>query len=332
MTTYPYEYTKKVYTGLPFTVKIRKDHYWDSTETHIYDGTPILVQMWAYTPLTISSFQESTSLMAVSIASGQLPNNSTCANTLGCLATAGQSYPIYKSEYINYTTYGTPTINVTTGVVSDFSSSNYLTLPSTTTSNYFDLIQKVMYNGVSGEQTIWWTPADKGIAIYSNKLGIFSGGWVLGSTTFTEGTYWIRAIYDNGTLSLYSLADNDYTLDTLPAISDWTAETTLSASNIFSGYTIYLSRNNDSYRWQGSMDLSGSAVYADTSGTPWWVALGTTTLSAVGLLPSGVVDDGTEKTWNLFYNYSTETFLLDTTATKSGYAWVGDITIPAHTV
>ena len=71
----------------------------------------------------------------------------------------------------------------------------------------------------------------------------------------------------------------------------------------------------------GCLATAGQSYSVETSGG---------TATAVGLLPSGVTDDGTEKTWNLFYNNGV--FLLDTVATMNGYSWCGTISIPAHTV
>lgn len=71
----------------------------------------------------------------------------------------------------------------------------------------------------------------------------------------------------------------------------------------------------------GCLATAGQIYTVETSG-------GTET--AIGLLPSGVVDDGSAKTWNLFYNDGV--FLLDTDATKSGYSWCGTINISSHSV
>ena len=71
----------------------------------------------------------------------------------------------------------------------------------------------------------------------------------------------------------------------------------------------------------GCLATAGQSYEVETSGG---------TATAIGLLPSGVVDDGTAKTWNLFYDSGV--FLLDTVATKQGYSWCGTINIPAHTV
>ena len=76
-----------------------------------------------------------------------------------------------------------------------------------------------------------------GVGSYANqgsKLKMYDGSEHIGQTVVTEQlqTYWLRIIADgNKNSTLYSLIDNngDYTIDTLPELSQFTEET--SASN-----------------------------------------------------------------------------------------------------
>lgn len=71
----------------------------------------------------------------------------------------------------------------------------------------------------------------------------------------------------------------------------------------------------------GCLAPAGQTYTVETSGG---------TATAIGLLPSGVTDDGSAQTWNLFYNDGI--FLIDKTSSMSGYSWCGTINIPAHTI
>ena len=148
-------------------------------------------------------------------------------------------------------------------IASNFSSSNYINCPNTIISNYFDLIQKATYNGTtSTEDEIWFSSTDRPIGIYQGKYGVYQSGWKLGTNVFTAGTtYWFRAIYDNGSVKLYWIVDNgEYTLDTLPEIAQWNEELVVDGiTNMFTGQTIRLSRNNAAY-WRGTMDLKGTKI------------------------------------------------------------------------
>ena len=520
MTTYPYEYTKKVYTGLPFTVKIRKDRYWDSTETYIYNGTPILTQMWAYNGLTMSYLQLSTSLMTVSIASGQLPNNSYCTSTLGCLATVGQG-----TKYTNFTKVGTPTVNEMTGVATGFSGSNYLTLGvNTPDSGTWEIVVKFttgtsnsgasvilgtagtsmlpfykdgnyLYDFLSTNGTSWnVASADRIMSISTNTTYKMkaeftgsaynwynweNGDWVLkrtfsysspvkGGNLFKIGSdfsntgasvdlsetyikvngvmYWTPATTgdyykvlkngyinyttygtptintDTGIVSGFSTSNYIYKDFGLSSANSWEINTAFSVTSntsskrnilcsmagtggVYAGVSFDITSNNyldmqlglttssydnitgsfaitpntkyylkgtfdgSTYEFKYSTDgetytsigtisstakiyqsvvtrlgiygngnsepLTNGTIYlADTNiyvdGSEYWTPKAATSAYAVGLLPSGVVDDGSAQTWNLFYNNGT--YLLNTTSTMTGYTWVGSVAIPAHTV
>ena len=83
----------------------------------------------------------------------------------------------------------------------------------------------------------------------------------------------------------YVLADNNYTLDTLPEFTTWTANVTVDGSfmsDVF-GNKMYIGRHcNDSTSgeyWGGSIDLEntvlkGKQAFFETPETTWWKPLG----------------------------------------------------------
>ena len=92
-----YTYTKQVYSNVPFKYVVRRKGYYDNFGFST-DATLIWIRnYYSYSGLTLSSEQISGSLMTVSITGGELPDKSYCANTLGCLATAGQTYTVETS-------------------------------------------------------------------------------------------------------------------------------------------------------------------------------------------------------------------------------------------
>ena len=252
-------------------------------------------------------------------------------------ATTGDYYKVLKNGYVNYTTAGTPNINTDTGVVSGFTVNDYLACNDTTISfsNPWELkVKFTTGSSVSSTNNVVGCVTDqKGLRIIVTNAGKFSilngnGSWfntssITGTYSVqTNTTYWIKHGWTGSTYYLkYSLDDETYVDD---------VSYNSSAACTFDTYPFIIGKNANANPFNGSVDLSGFELKINNSVV--WTAFGEMTAYAVGLLPSGVVDDGTEKTWNLFYNYSTETFLLDTTATMSGYVWVGNITIPAHTV
>ena len=315
-------YVKQVYKGYSFTYTIKKEKYWDKVVTKsISADTVDNVTLEPYDGVTIAYNAP------VVISEGQLPD--------GIPFDAYVGYPngVYGSEYLisfdgysNYAKVGSPVVKEDTGVVSGFTSDSYVTSPSALpTSTHFDMIQKVLFNGGTDEQCIWFTSADRPIAFNGAKIGVYQSGWHQGTTVYTAGTYWIRAIYDAQTLKLYVLKDDGYTLDTLPELESWTLEVTFTGcTDAWSNLTLLLSRNNNSY-WKSSMYLSGTKVSTDSEVV--WTADG----EATGLIPGialdwGVGDFGGEHVD--FYYCPDDTIAMrhyDATELPDGAVWIGEL-------
>lgn len=68
-------------------------------------------------------------------------------------------------------------------------------------------------------------------------------------------SYWYRIIQDNGSTTLYSLKDNDYTIDTLPSVSTWTLQFTATSGAVpFRNFRLGSNPYNDLEYWTGTMD------------------------------------------------------------------------------
>lgn len=316
-------YKKNVYKGYSFTYTIKKEKYWDKTVTKsISANTVDNVTLEPYDGVTIAY-----NAPVVNISEGQLPDGIPFDAYVGYPnGVYGSDYLISFDGYSNYAKVGSPVVKENTGVVSGFASDSYVTSPSALpTSTHFDMIQKVLFNGGTDEQCIWFTSADRPIAFNGAKLGVYQSGWHQGTTVYTAGIYWIRAIYDAQTLKLYVLKDDGYTLDTLPELESWTLEVTFTGcTDAWSNQTLLLSRNNDSY-WKSSMYLSGTRVSTDSKVV--WTADGEATSLIPGIaLDWGVNDSGGEHTD--FYYCPDNTVAMrhyDTAELPDGAVWIGEL-------
>lgn len=240
---------------------------------------------------------------------------------------------VAKVSADNFALIGSPTIS-SDNVVSDFSATSGLRLPETTPSTItsLDIIFKGNLTNVSSNSVIFAHASsnERYIGIRNTgKFSIYIGSWIEGTTALSTGIdYWFRVVKDGSNYKGYLLVDNNYTLDTLPALTDWSQEFSTS-TNIFNGYIFNVGYNfaTTAEYFKGSIDLKGCSV--NINGSEFWNPLVINT-SVDGLLPSGVTDDGSAQTWNLFYNNGD--YRLNTTSTMTGYTWVGSVAIPAHTV
>ena len=312
-------YTKQVYKDLPFSYTITKEGYWDKMVTKsISSNTTETVTLEPYDGVTITYNGG-----RIVVSSGSLPDGTDFNGFTGVTETYGYKYLYTGVGYANYSTVGSPVVDKFSGTVAGFASVSYVTSPSALpTSTYFDMIQKIKFNGGTDEQCVWFTTKDRPISFESGKLSIYQSGWHQGTTVYTAGVYWIRAIYDNGTLKLYALADNNYTLDTLPEIDSWTLEVTLeSCLDAWSGQTLMLSRNNGTY-WKSEMYLSGTKVSTDSEVI--WVVEG-----EYGEILPGVMaesEGSVRTTYKAMYKPDDIALYFHNT-TVSGRIWLGEITI-----
>lgn len=318
------------YKNIPVYVKARKDRYYDFVETYMESvSNSFDITLTPYEGLG-ASFTVKSGVPLVSVDGGGLPDGGVFDGAYGVLAPVG-CYLAEVDGWHNYQIIGAPAVDTESGEVSGFSSGNYIQTPTTLPDvEYFDCIQKAAFNGATSEQCIWFSANERSIAMYNGKLGIYQSGWHQGETVLGAGIYWYRAIYDNGTIKLYYLQDDEeaYTLETLPEIGSWNEEAVLeSCANPFNNTKVLLSRNNSSF-WKGTMYLTGAQI-SGADGvlwTPW----GKKGLVLDGVLADNVTDNGAAATHNLFYKDGK--LVLDTVESKDGFLWVGSLPVTAHTV
>ena len=176
-------------------------------------------------------------------------------------------------------------------VASGFNATSYLTadIPAQASIGSYTFITKVTANTSPKTQAgVGNSENDKSyVRIFSSStLGIWNGSANQGTFAVTSGTtYWV-ALHYNGTNTVqYVLADDNYTLDTLPEFTNWTANVTVDSSfmsDVF-GNKMYIGRHvNDSTSgeyWGGSIDLEntvlkGKQAFFETPETTWWKPLG----------------------------------------------------------
>lgn len=91
------------------------------------------------------------------------------------------------------------------------------------------------------------------------RFSMYKGSWTDGTNELSLDTwYWFRVIIDNGSVTAYTLEDNNYTLQSLPDISSWRQEFTASSYVDTTQYYIGYNPNTTGEYWKGSLDLKNS--------------------------------------------------------------------------
>lgn len=181
-----------------------------------------------------------------------------------CQASTGKIY--------NYTTVGTLTNN--DGFLSGFSNTNcakYTTaIPASTN---IEIIFKVNLMNLTRVHNVIFRPLGTNAPFGFDNNGIpqvFTGAWSNGRTTYSANqTIWLKLVWNGSSNVLYSMLDNDYTIDNLP--SNWVTEVTwMTTTNIFSGYGFNIGQNDTApvEYFAGSIDLNNCRIKVDNS--VWW--------------------------------------------------------------
>ena len=187
----------------------------------------------------------------------------------------------FRSAYSNFTVVGSPSINISTGVVTGFSINNYLQLPEPFNpgENPWEMIIKIR---TGADLQIWQeifhssvAPNDSGR--YGLSVMIDSGNFELDIST--DGSSWIGA--DRGTFVLSENTDywvkvgwnsNEYYLEYSTNGVDYTRDITYTFSNHLPNLTnswVGIYRNSAyMYPMLGTIDLSD--CYIKINGLEWW--------------------------------------------------------------
>ena len=182
--------------------------------------------------------------------------------------TANEAFSKQLPDYIN-----SGCVITEEGVATGFSSSNKITLrqsfPESVSSVKF-----IANASISSTTSRVLFGADASSGTSGKYFGVSGGMFKLdgsgGVTSLSTSTnYWFGVEWDGTNLKGYLLADDGtYTLDTLPAFSEWTEEWS-GTQNIFAGMLFsfgYYGYNK--YYWNGSINLSKSKIWVD--GEVWW--------------------------------------------------------------
>lgn len=249
----------------------------------------------------------------------------------------GQEYAVEDKNKIiepikNYTKVGN--INVdSNGIVSNFSTSNYIKL-NTYLPSTFDIIIKYKHNSVTDSQPgelIANPTTDNSLYVhYSSeqsryKMILYVSGVADSFQTDnpvqyeTGSWYWIRLIYNGDEAKIYAIKDNNYTIKTLPPLSSWNHELTKPVSNLWKDMYVTIGANLPYGKYNnGSIDLNNTYIYE----------LGTSYTSYLkGIKNFTLKDNGTELTTKLFdYHYNKQI------PAKQNYTKVGSVNVDSNGV
>jgi hypothetical protein len=103
------------------------------------------------------------------------------------------------------------------------------------------------------------------------RLGTYdSSVTTYGNTIISDDKdYLVRVIYDGTYFKYYLIEDTGYTIDTLPDISQWSLEYTIT-SNIFSGYSLLVGAYPTwNFYYHSTINLAKSYIKLD--GKIWWI-------------------------------------------------------------
>lgn len=214
---------------------------------------PILTQYYAYSKGNNTVYTDSETIKM----SANLFNSSS--NFLG--------HPqVAENEGLtNCTITGTLTNN--NGVFSGFTGYDFIySQISNGAITSSDIIMLVKPTETSGSSVFYTSNASAKTAagFRNDKIAMYDGSaWVEGSSSFAPNTkVWARIKWINNTYTLYSLADNNYTLATLPDLSNWTSEVSFSDSSAYINGASYFGTNyySASEYFRGEIDLKNSLM------------------------------------------------------------------------
>lgn len=212
---------------------------------------------------------------------------------------------IYKEVFErNYTVVGSPTIT-DDYVLSETSGSNYvkntMALPSSFTS--LDFITKYKKTTSTSNLSFILSDVSANRPLFinaSDKLTFYNGGSdITGTTTLRVGSvYWLRMTLSGNTLDLYTLQDDNYTVDTLPEISAWIHEVAnTSFTNNYTSKTLCLGAQpySSSYGLHGELSLKDTHLSID--GELYWAPVVEELVDVSGSIKisKGYYSDGSNK-------------------------------------
>lgn len=180
-----------------------------------------------------------------------------------------------KIEQANGTYRINGTLSEVDGVYSGFSSTNFIA-----TIGLFPLnpnTSRIITRASVGTNGSWQTLFSKSVSSqhlvsiqgYVPKFFGFSSITQLSTTPLSVGnTYWFCVDDDGTNATYYTLVDNNYSIDSLPDISSWTAysrvsHSTYNATMSNASFVFGKNNGNNSELWAGGIDISNTRMYAN---------------------------------------------------------------------
>lgn len=228
-------------------------------------------------------------------------------------ATATNTYTIKYPKYTDYIKIGSPTIDKETGIVTGFSSSNYLQLSDhfNPGDSAWEVQTKVKTNSVDSERDIFGTTIDQNLfriglaGTVTDRWQILvanNGRWITTSSHYgsynvlSNTVYWIKAGFDG--VDTYYL---DYSLDGQTYTRDVTYTSTLKMTPQPSMSTILGSS------WDGTVDLSETRILINNE--IWWQAKSYVEYSNFNVIGSPTINYG----GGIISGFSSNNYLTFTT-------------------
>lgn len=182
------------------------------------------------------------------------------------------------TTYNNYKVVGSLTYN--DGIYSGFSSSSYIDMNVGINEVSSDFITKINIHSLHS------LPNDVFTAVSTNGAGTFgfsqegklgrydvnNSAWTYGTTAYPLNTWiWVRQTYKDNSYKLYALLDNNYTLDTLPDISEWNLEYTMNTNKLYFKHMVRFGNSDDSNNGEyldADFDFSQTKIIIDDKEIP----------------------------------------------------------------
>lgn len=284
--------------------------------------------------LSMSYSQQENYLPVIHISGGVLADYASYINSCsGVLAPSGYSYIDSEDHYDDFEKIGNVQVNQATGVADGFDFDDYLliTRPFFPQDKEWEVVLKIK---TPETRDNYYHPILENVVDTPRAFSIALRDWRIQCWLTTNSNDWNlmneSGWYEWQADTIYyiklAFANNYYTFSISEDNETWTTCEERECSDYIPKSTFCLGRSwseNDYFR--GKIYLADS--YIKVNNQTWWN--GRTHEKLPGLLASGVVDDGTAKTYNLFWNNG---FVLDTVNEKQDWEWCGLVGVPAHTV
>lgn len=342
-----YGQTEECYKNWPYLFGARGVGYYDSAVSKVPTANEdILLTMKNYDGLTETYTEGIGTAGKVDFTGTILPwkwdYNSGLDVSKYCLMPSGFTYENIDTgdKERHFNVIGSPTIDDSTGIISGFSTSNYLKLPTAfnPSNNPWEWNLKVTTgNNFSSEPAICGFTADQtGVRINISSTGNFvflvaTSSWInIAQTSYyigtyvaqTNTTYWLKCGW-TGTQYYF-----EYSLDGVTYTRDITAPVSTAISSVVSIFgTTYA--NNTWFPWNGSIDFS--ETYIKINGVETWRGF-SKVLSSLPGCTYNFTDDGSATTLNAFAVQGDKNIVLTPDVEYYGNRYLGTVEIPQHDV